>query len=325
VDGVASALPPAEARCLTKLLPLTLVALAVGVAGGWVLFERIYDDDEASISGWNTCSNAAVGFSVSYPPEWHTDHPRRSVACMFFDPRPFKLAGHGNWGPTALQVIARSDELAPGHYERTTNLGLREYGYVVEKAGRKFSIFTSSNQGVDNSSWKRIVDQAADSFVVHERRAGPTLGAEVIPPQENLPGPVARKRAQIWAAARAEDHDAVARLADPAGFNYSFGGPVAGGPAAYWRSLERKTAEGPLETLAAILELPHVYQEESRLYVWPDAFARTAASLTIEEKEALANAIGVEGLETYEQLRNYLGYRAGIDAEGNWVFYVAGD
>jgi hypothetical protein len=136
---------------------------------------------------------------------------------------------------------------------------------------------------------------------------------------------VARKRAQIWKAAKDGDYAGLARLVDPRGFEYTFGGAVPGGPAAYWRQIEQTTDERPLPTLAAILELPSAYQSQSKLYVWPDVFTRKASTLSAEERERLVDELGEESVKLYEQLGNYLGYRAGIDEDGDWVFYVAGD
>jgi hypothetical protein len=99
---------------------------------------------------------------------------------------------------------------------------------------------------------------------------------------------------------------------------------LPGGSAAYWREIDRTTDERPIETLAAILELPYVHQPEQRLDVWPFAFTRRADTLSVEEKEQLTEAIGEDGVREYEQLGSYLGYRAGIDEEGDWVFYGAG-
>lgn len=52
---------------------------------------------------------------------------------------------------------------------------------------------------------------------------------------------------------------------------------------------------------------------------------RHASTLSPEERKQLAEAIGDEALRLYEQLGNYLGYGTGIDEDGDWVFYVAGD
>jgi hypothetical protein len=338
VDGLAAAVPRAEARVLRKLFALALVALAAGVAGGWVLFEREDEDDRAA-RGWSTCTNPVEGFSVDYPAGWYTDHPEPRYACTYFDPRPFELEPAADWGPKALQVTVAPEDTELGgvdsrteveiggrdaiRYQSSSGDGFVAYGYRVDEGGRAFSIFTTSNPGVGYSALKRVVEHAAGSLVVSETRDATTEEIDVPPPLERLPEPVARKRAQIWTAARRKDYDGLARLVDPAGFEYTFGGPVPGGPAAYWRRLEQ--SERPLDTLAAILELPYTYQPESKLYVWPYAFTRKASTLSISEKKELADAIGEEGLRFYEQSDTYLGYRAGIDVGGDWVFYVAGD
>ncbi|MEX2211671.1 MAG: hypothetical protein WD689_07925 [Gaiellaceae bacterium] len=134
-----------------------------------------------------------------------------------------------------------------------------------------------------------------------------------------VPEAVEAKRQAILEAARTGDEDAVAALAaDP--FSYSFGGAVAGGPAAYWRGLEAN-GEQPLEALAAILEMP--YTLSTGYYVWPFAYDKTIDQITDYERELLsalppdAAAFIPEG--------GYLGWRVGIEPDGDWVFFVSGD
>ena len=134
-----------------------------------------------------------------------------------------------------------------------------------------------------------------------------------------LPEAVEAKRVAILEAARSGDADAVAALAsDP--FNYSFGGPVEGGPAAYWRELEAN-GEQPLEALAAILELP--YTLSSGIYVWPFAYDKTEEQITEHERELLATLPA--DAATFIPGGGYLGWRAGIEPDGDWVFFVSGD
>jgi hypothetical protein len=163
----------------------------------------------------------------------------------------------------------------------------------------------------------------AGGWLLFERDEDDDEDEPALAAQPGLPESVARKRAEVWSAARAKDYDALGRLVDPDQFTYTFGGPVPGGPAAYWRRLEETSTERPIETLAAILRLPSTKQRQ--IYVWPYAFTRRASTLSAEEKEQLAEAIGDEGLRQYLELGDYLSYRAGIDANGAWVFYVAGD
>lgn len=313
-----------------KLLLVAAVAAALGVGSGWLLFTALDEGTpEPAASPWNTCTNPIQGFSIDYPAGWHTDHRAPELACFNFDPRPFQAPREGKI-TTAIQVAIEQAPTDPGSdpvkFERVED-GMNIYGYrVPAEGGREFSVYATNNAGVDFDSWKTIVDKAVGTMRFATPIAAPEVdGARIPPSQPGLPEPVARKRAEIWTAAKGGDYAEVARLVDPEGFEYTFGGAVPGGPAAYWRRLDQTTKERPLETLAAILELPYAFERRSRLYVWPFAFARRAASLAPQEKAQLADALGEETVKVYEQLGSYLGYRAGIDEQGAWVFYVAGD
>lgn len=131
-----------------------------------------------------------------------------------------------------------------------------------------------------------------------------------------VPEAVLEKRADMLRAAEAKDYDALAELADPDEFNYTFGGPVTGGPAQYWRQ-QAAAGDDPLGQLALILRMP--YTLATGHYVWPFAYDKTADTLTDYERELL------EPLEASFAGESYLGWRAGIRPDGRWVFFVAGD
>jgi len=95
-----------------------------------------------------------------------------------------------------------------------------------------------------------------------------------------------------------------------------------GGPIAYWQELERTTGARPLETLAEILRMPYVLSRG--LYVWPWAYTvESAADLSAHERELLAPLGPVATL--LPPGSGYLGWRAGIEPDGDWAFFVAGD
>ena len=153
------------------------------------------------------------------------------------------------------------------------------------------------------------------TVTVGETDAGPGPASEG--GEAGLPAPVAGLRAELLAAAEAGDHDALAALA-PEDFSYSFGGPVDGDLAAYWRRLEQE-GEQPLEALAAILRLP--YALSGGIYVWPFAHAAAPDELTDYERgllEELPGGAPVTG-------EGYLGWRTGIAPDGQWRFFIAGD
>jgi hypothetical protein len=136
-----------------------------------------------------------------------------------------------------------------------------------------------------------------------------------------VPAAVDETRAALLEAAGSGDYEALRPLL-PDEFEYTFGGPVEGGPIAYWQALERTTDARPLETLATILELPYVLTRG--YYVWPWAYAlRSADELSPHEQELLA-PLGVPS-ELFPEGVGYLGWRTGIAPDGTWAFYVAGD
>jgi hypothetical protein len=141
---------------------------------------------------------------------------------------------------------------------------------------------------------------------------------------EELPAAVESTRAAIADAATARDWDALRALVPSAGFSYTFG--LADDPIRYWQDLE---ADGRpvMDTLAGLLEGPweHSREQGRRLFIWPAIATRTADEWTAEDRAWLAaNATGRE-IRTYEQFGAYIGYRVGIDDEGRWLFFIAGD
>jgi len=142
---------------------------------------------------------------------------------------------------------------------------------------------------------------------------------ETVPRLSGLPAEVDLKRDEIVQAARSGDAEAVAALAADQ-FSYTFGGPVEGGPAAYWRELEA-SGEEPLEALAAILELP--YTLANGIYVWPFAYDKTEDQITDYERGLLSTLPA--DAATFVPGGGYLGWRAGIEPDGDWIFFVSGD
>ena len=132
-----------------------------------------------------------------------------------------------------------------------------------------------------------------------------------------LPEPVAEAHAALLAAAQSGDYEALRPLI-PDGFSYTFGGPVEGGPIAYWQEEVERSGEEPIEILARILELP--YTLAGGTYVWPFAFDRQEDALTPYERELLGDLADAYGAGS-----GYLGWRAGIEPDGTWRFFIAGD
>jgi hypothetical protein len=142
------------------------------------------------------------------------------------------------------------------------------------------------------------------------------------PAASELPTAVEETRAALLEAAQSGDYEPLRELIPGDGFEYTFGGPVEGGPIGYWQKLERTTDERPLHVLAAILDMPYVLSRG--YYVWPWAYTvANRADLSAHERELLAP------LGTPDELvldgTGYLGWRAGFEPDGTWAFFVAGD
>ncbi|HUF01713.1 MAG TPA: hypothetical protein VMN35_04750 [Gaiellaceae bacterium] len=136
-----------------------------------------------------------------------------------------------------------------------------------------------------------------------------------------LPEAVEEMRSALLAAAQADDWEALRPLVSPT-FSYSFGGPIEGGPIAYWQELERTTDERPLETLATLLQMPAALSRG--IYVWPWAYTVESTADLSEYERVLLAPLGSPN-EVFAGGTGYVGWRVGIEADGTWTFFVAGD
>ncbi len=142
------------------------------------------------------------------------------------------------------------------------------------------------------------------------------------PAQGRVPAAVEETRRAIMEAAESGDYDALAALIPGSGFTFSYG---AGESAIdYWKDLDAQ-GERPLETMAAVLALPHTRSRGT--FVWPWAYDGDPADLTDEEKDALAGARVAtrKQLDQMAEFGHYLGWRLGIRRDGTWLYFVAGD
>lgn len=331
-------------RLVRWLLALVGVLLVATVAAGavFVLVEgesSVEAEQPRRVVPWQRCSNPTLGYSIAYPPSWHRDRN-----CAFFDPEPFTVPENSDFHGTALEVQVAQDSwenvvrgLTDPRFARTvsrrevsiggrpaalveveaTGEGLFErgygiYAYVIAVPARPPIVVQATRPaGADWGNRKRVADRAARSLRLQN------------PGAVSLPAPVAEKRSAILAAARAREYEALARLADKRQFTYTFGGTQPGGPSAYWRRTAEAGASDPARILAALLQMP--YTREQNIYVWPFAYDRPPASLTPAERRVLAPIATEREIEAWAEAGSYYGWRAGITADGRWIFFVAGD
>ena len=132
-----------------------------------------------------------------------------------------------------------------------------------------------------------------------------------------LPPEVAETHAAMLAAAESGDYEALRPLI-PDEFSYTFGLPPEGGPIEYWQQVEAESGESPIEILARLLRLP--YTLSAGTYVWPFGYDKQEDELTDYERELLGDLAVYSGAGS-----GYLGWRAGIEPDGTWRFFIAGD
>ena len=138
-----------------------------------------------------------------------------------------------------------------------------------------------------------------------------------VPEAVGLPPAAAETHAALLEAAESGRYGALRPLIPPE-FSYTFGGEAPGGPIPYWRRVERESGERPIEILARILRMP--YTLAAGTYVWPFAFDKAEDELTGYERELLGDLAVYSGAGS-----GYLGWRAGIEPDGTWRFFIAGD
>jgi hypothetical protein len=137
-----------------------------------------------------------------------------------------------------------------------------------------------------------------------------------------LPIAVAETRQEIYRAAVERDYKALRSVIDPETFTYSFGG--GDDPIGYWR--EQEEAEVPIlgDILPGVLHTRFGQTED--VFMWPSAAAKEPSEWTEDDLEAMRQAGSTdEDIRSYEQYGGYTGWRAGIRADGRWLFFVAGD
>jgi hypothetical protein len=146
----------------------------------------------------------------------------------------------------------------------------------------------------------------------------------------DVPEPVALKIAAIIAAAQACDFDRLAELAldGQAPFSASFGGIDDGRLAEYWRELEA-SGEPVTATLVNLLLMPmfevvaqHGDEQPLTIHVAPRLMAEDA---TDADRAAAEDIFGAEQVAAWMADGQYVGYRVGITAGGDWQFFLAGD
>jgi hypothetical protein len=259
----------------------TVVLVLAGGVAGFLLADEEGDDSSSEATlpqGWALCSNTARGFAIGYPAHWYTDEVSDDESCEYFDPDPFEIPPQSDFSGTALEidpggerygtvvdglvdrrfarVLARRETTVEGRRAarietEATGQGFEDRGvkvttWVVDREGGALLVRTTGFPGKgDYPSRQATLDRAIETLALFTPTAVALADGRVLPRQPALPAPVERTRIAVARAAAAGDYEALAGLIPEDGFEYTFGGPVQGGPTAYWRRLEASGEEAP--------------------------------------------------------------------------------
>jgi len=156
-------------------------------------------------------------------------------------------------------------------------------------------------------------------------RACSADGLVVLPVDtDGIPAPVARRRQSVIDAAVDCDYATLRRIARHDGLVISIDGEVV--PVGQW---EHREADGQpiLRPLAGILSLAHVTEGEgdARTFIWPTAVGWPFADVApADERQALVDVVGEEGIFGWAGTGGYAGWRTSIDADGTWAMLAYG-
>jgi hypothetical protein len=138
----------------------------------------------------------------------------------------------------------------------------------------------------------------------------------------SVPGPVGRTRDAILDAAQAFDWEALRALIPEEGFTFSFGDDTD--PIAYWQRLEDR-AHVPVIGDILPMVLGTIPARQQGIYIWPAPAAEDPADWDEHDLEVLRQIHVEEDIRAFQEMGLYTGWRAGIEADGTWVFFVSGD
>jgi hypothetical protein len=149
----------------------------------------------------------------------------------------------------------------------------------------------------------------------------------LLKPEAGVPSTVAATRERIGRAAVACDYDALGRLASEGAAPFTFTYGDATRAETYWRN-EELTGARPLSKLVKILSLEPATRRtgEETQFVWPAAYAYDSwVAVPDAQKDALRAVYTPPQIAEFRDQHSYIGYRVGISATGEWLFFVAGD
>lgn len=167
--------------------------------------------------------------------------------------------------------------------------------------------------------------------IVQEQIPAKDNGESNIELQTGLPSLVEAKRQEILKATEARDYKKLASLISSSDFSYLIG-PEQGDKEdfeKYLRENDQKTGKSIFNTISTLLKIRYTsfskLKEGDLVYVWPYLFLTSPKDWTAEDMNNMKELYSKKEIDDQEKYWNgYVGYRIGIDKNGNWVFYFEG-
>lgn len=224
-----------------------------------------------------------------------------NVVDLVFDTSGRRLAVT-TWNPL-LDPMAEVDDDAPvGGGKRSAEQGRAQAG-ALGISVLTFEGLPDPAPALDRCSGRSIVDSVdADELT-----------------SAGVPTEVVATAVALDRAAAVCDWAALAELIGD-DFTASFGG---GDPIDLWQ--EGEANGSPMWYLRTVLGLP--WTVDGDRVVWPSVFLRPDCDWTVEDYRSM-EALGFDRQEAREACESFGGYahhRVGIDSDGSWRFFVAGD
>jgi hypothetical protein len=202
---------------------------------------------------------------------------------------------------------------------------------VLVTADQPFEVAADLPAGADRSTLVSValLDPEGRTLAVTSSRIGTPIAGEAegeaetggSEPELAVPPRVAATRDAIRDAAQAHDWQALRALIPDEGFTFSYGGEKD--PIRYWKRLESE-AHIPIGDI-----LPLVLGSEPGfdrgVFVWPEQATEDPATWDEDDIEELSQIHVQEDIRQFQEVGLYLGWRVGIERDGTWVFFVAGD
>ena len=139
-------------------------------------------------------------------------------------------------------------------------------------------------------------------------------------PEALFPPAVARTRGALIDAAQERDWRTLASLIPHEGFTFSYGNERDA--VTFWKETER-SGTPVLEVLRTLL--CYTGSEDAGVFIWPEAAEKDPSTWTEADLAPLRKIYSEEELEQIKESDTYNGWRVGIEPDGTWIFFVAGD